>query len=146
MLAPLGGASLSGVAPDSVEPGVSAQEISDVYASIDSGDSRTQQQFVDELDVNVIVRRFGVTAQVAVDQMGVYADFRGITDYWSAQERIDGARARFMELPPEVRERFGNDPGYLIEAATQLPAEDFAKLMDPPKAVEPPAPPPPSAG
>lgn len=138
-----GGAPVWGlVSEESVVPGLTAVEVSDLTSSVDAGGSPTQQQFREEVDVNVIVSRFGVGRQVAVDTMGVYGDFTGIFDYESALARIEGAQARFMSLPAEVRERFQNDPGRLVRAAQDLSEEDFAKLMDPPKveAAPPPVP------
>lgn len=137
------------VSDASVRPDLTAEEVSDLTATFtDETDvSYTQQQFADEVDINTIVRRFGVTPQVALDRMGVFADFSGVYDYQSALEKVQGARDRFMSLPPEVREAFRNDPGILIEAATTLPAEEFMRIMDP-KAPEvvPPEVPPPSGG
>lgn len=132
---PPGGASIFGVSEASVEPGYSAAHVSDLTASENDGVSIVQQQFGDEVDINTIVRRFGLTGARAMDVMGVYGDFTGILDYESAVKRIEGAQERFATLPPEVRERFGNDPGKLIDLATALSEEEFAKLMDPPKAV-----------
>lgn len=122
----------------SADPRYTARELSDLTSSVDEGGSLVQQQFHDEVDVNVIVRRFGIGQPVALNTMGVYADFTGIYDYESAMERVRGAEERFMRLPPEVRARFENDPGRLIDAATLLSESEFAKLMDPPAAVVPP--------
>lgn len=119
---------------ESADPRYSARELSDLTAFVDPGGSPVQQQFRDEVDVNVIVHRFGIGQPVALNTMGVYADFTGIYDYESALERIKGAQDRFMLLPAEVRSRFANDPGQLISAATTLSAEEFGKLMDPPVA------------
>lgn len=114
---------------------VSSFELSDDTANPGGGESIVQQQYLDETDVNVIVRRFGISQLAAQNAMGVYGDFTGIYDYESAVARIEGAQERFMRLPAEVRDRFRNDPGLLIRAANELSPEDFAKLMDPPKAV-----------
>lgn len=118
-----------------------SEDLSVLLASIDSGDTPVQQQFGEEVDINVIVRRFGVTAASSMQVMGVYGDFTDIENFDDAVRKVEGARARFSTLPPEVRDRFGNDPGALIEAATTRSPEEFARLMDPPK-VEPVAEPP----
>lgn len=87
-------------------------------------ESVVQQHLVDEVDINTIVRRFGITAsRPSGDVGGVYGDFTGITDFESAVEAVERAQAGFMALPAEVRERFGNDAGRLLERAQQATAE-----------------------
>lgn len=119
-----------------------AEDISSLLVNVDSDDSPTQQSFAQDADINVIVGRFGITPQVVSDRMGVYGDFTGILDFEDAVKRVEGARARFMTLPAEVRETFDNDPGQLIYAANTMSEEEFAKLMDSPKADAPKADPP----
>lgn len=113
--------------------------------------TRVQQQFADEVDVNTIVRRFGITRELPMWRAGgVYGDFTGIQDYDSAVEQIDRARAAFMKLDPVVREKFGNDPGNLIRMASELSEDEFLRKMggEPPQAVPdaPPGAPAPSGG
>lgn len=99
--------------------------------SIHTGsDSRVQQQYANEVDVNTIMKRYGITATAPLGPAtGVYGDFTDIEDYESAVERIRGAEARFMALPAAVRERFGNNPGELIRRAYAMPPEEFTKLF-----------------
>lgn len=90
------------------------------------GRNLVQQQFRDEADVNTIVRRFGLTPQSRpVERQGVYGDFTGITDYESAVAAIERARRSFGALPPDVRERYGNDPGRFLDEASQLSEEEL---------------------
>lgn len=122
--------------PDSLEPGLrryDAKKLSDALA-IDTTLEPTlvQQQFADEVDVNTIVRRFGITREMPFGTAeGVYADFSGVTDYQSALDKISDARERFMGLPPDVRERFNNDPGELIEFAQRVSPEEFDAAFAP---------------
>lgn len=104
--------------------------VSDAVA-VHTGDvSLVQQHFQDEVDVNTIVRRFGLTREMPFgSSQGVYGDFTGISDYESALERVRGAQDRFMTLPPEVRERFGNDPALLVRAASELSEEEFVARL-----------------
>jgi len=96
-------------------------------------ESIVQQQFRDEVDVNTIVRRFGLTGQVpAMQGPGVYGDFTGITDYESALARIEETRERFMELPPEVREQFNNNPGELARYVEGSTEEDWKRRFGAP--------------
>lgn len=95
-------------------------------------ESLVQQHFREEADINTIVRRFGMTGQMPSGVAGgVYGDFTGIEDYASAVERIERARDGFMTLPPEVRERFGNDPGRLVDLAQSLTEDEFGELVAP---------------
>lgn len=96
-------------------------------------ESKVQQHMKDEVDVNTIVRRFagGGAFPTQVNASGVYGDFTGLSDLDSALERVTSAQQRFMSLPAEVRERFGNSPIELARLATSLSEEDFAKAFAP---------------
>lgn len=131
---------LSQVEPPGLR-GYDAKEVS-VEESVHTGtETIVQQQFRDEVDINTIVRRFGVTGQMPFGaDAGVYGDFTGISDYESALSMIEGSRSRFNSLPPEVRERFGNDPGRMIEFAQSVSEEEFlaGTQPSPPPVVVPP--------
>jgi len=101
--------------------------------------SPVQQHFGDEVDINTIVRRFGMTGQMPSGVPGgVYGDFTGIEDYESARDAVDRAQAGFMALPADVREKFGNDPGMLIAYAQGVPFEQLeAELRGEASNVEP---------
>jgi len=95
--------------------GYDVKAVSLATSSPGGGVDIVQQQFRDEVDVNTIVKRFGLTGQFPVSSLeGVYGDFTGITDYESAVSAIEAAERSFMQVPPDVRERFGNDPGRLL--------------------------------
>lgn len=110
--------------------------------AVDTGeDTLVQQQFGVEADINTIVRRFGIsrTMPFGAASPGVFGDFTGIQDYEDAVARIDKSRAAFMKLPAEVRERFANDPGRLVEFASSVDEAGFRAVVFP----EPPVPVPP---
>lgn len=114
-----------------------SRELSDETSVHTGSESLVQQHFADEVDINVIMRRFGVTRSLPLGPAtGVYGDFTGISDFDSAVERVRGARDAFMKLPADVRERFNNDPGTLIRAAEELPEAEFLQLYEGPPAVE----------
>lgn len=77
----------------------------------------TQQQFAEEVDINTIVKRFGLTGQlpenVRVPEYGDYTE--AVTDYQTALNMVIEADEAFMKLPGAVRERFGNNPQKLLE-------------------------------
>lgn len=95
-------------------------------------ESFVQQSMKNEVDINTIVRRYGLTGGLPVGAtVGVYADFSGIEDYDSAIAAIERAAVGFMKLPPEIRERFGNDPGQLAAFAAQANEADFVEALKP---------------
>lgn len=108
--------------------------VSDAARTPGGGVMMTQQHFAEEADIETIVRRFGLTGQFPSSvTAGVYGDFTGITDYESAEETIRRTHERFMLLPAELREKFGNDPGRLVEFAAANSLEDLEALTRPPQ-------------
>lgn len=120
---------------------------------VDPGtESFVQQQFANEVDINTIVRRFGLTkALPAGVTPGMYGDFTGIHDYQSALELLERVDEGFMRLPAELRDRFQNDPARLVsyvdglseselEAAFRPPAPDPVPVPAPAAPVAPPGP------
>lgn len=84
---------------------------SDESALICRDVSLTQQSEMESADINVIMRRFGVTGQLPQGvRMPTYGDFTGIGDFRSAVEAMDAAQESFMQMPAGVRDRFKNDP------------------------------------
>ena len=80
--------------------------------------SRTSQAFVQESDINWIVENFtrspdALASNTRTPQFGDFTDLP--TDYHSALNQVRNADAMFMGLPANVRSRFGNDPGKLLE-------------------------------
>lgn len=75
-----------------------------------------QQNFALECDINEIVRRFGLTGELptnlAVPQQG---DFDQVYDFHSALNMLKASEEAFAMLPADVRFRFGNDAGKLVE-------------------------------
>lgn len=81
----------------------------------DPEDTRTQESFERECDINEIVRRFGLTGSVPENfRMPLSGDFTGVSDFHSAVNAVVAAEQSFMALPAEVRARFSNDPAQLI--------------------------------
>ena len=80
-------------------------------------ESLAQQSFKDECDINVIVKRFGLTGTMPESvQTPVYADFTDlVTDYHSAMDLVLRADEAFMSLPAAVRVTFNNDAGAFVD-------------------------------
>lgn len=74
-----------------------------------------QQNFKDEVDINTIVERFGLTGQLPDNvRIPQYGDFVDVVDYHTAMNKVIEAREGFMSLPATIRARFNNDPGELV--------------------------------
>jgi len=74
-----------------------------------------KQSFKDEVDINTIVKRFGLTGQLPSDvRVPQYADFVEVTDYHTAMIQVRAAQEAFMEMPANVRARFHHDAGELV--------------------------------
>jgi len=84
--------------------------------TINEEPSKTQQQFGPECDINNIMEKYHKTGQVThlAQFRGNYADFTEITDFHSMQDTVAYARSAFELLPAELRLRFKNDPGELL--------------------------------
>lgn len=93
-----------------------ADEVSRETAYYDDTPSKTDQSFAEEVDINTIVKRFGLTGEMPQQvAMPTYADFReAVTDYHTALLMLRQADDAFMSLPAELRARFHNDAGELV--------------------------------
>lgn len=83
--------------------------------------SLTQQHYKDEVDINVMMRRMGVTdgaiippyfhESVLIDH---FADFSEAPDFRTSMDQLKEATDAFNQLPAALRRRFGNDPVELM--------------------------------
>lgn len=107
--------------------------------AVDTGrETYTQEQYANEVDINTIVRRFGLTREMPSGVAGgAYGDFTGIYDYESALAAVERARSGFLALDPEVRERFDNDPGRYIEYVDGLDDDELGPEVGGPAPVVP---------
>ena len=79
-------------------------------------ESRTQQSFTEECDINTIVRRFNLTGTLPVAARApTYGDFSEVMDYQTALNAIIAAEDSFMTLPAEIRKKFNNDAGAFVD-------------------------------
>lgn len=79
--------------------------------------SLTQQQFKDECDINNIMKKFASTGEFThvTSNKGIYADFTEIKDYQSMLDTVIYADHAFNTLPAELRKRFNNNAGELLD-------------------------------
>lgn len=78
------------------------------------GVSLTAQEYKDESDINVILKRYAAGDNTVVRSSGVFADVSALGDFQSSLEVVRRATEDFAALPADIRERFGNDPAALV--------------------------------
>lgn len=92
-----------------------SDELSDATGLKCEDESLTEQDHLEETDINYIADRFmktGMAPQVL--NMPSYGEFAGVFDFQSAMNLINEAKQEFMSLPAKLRSRFNNDPQELI--------------------------------
>lgn len=93
----------------------------DRYLKIDCSKDkiRTKQSFKKEVNINTIMAKFAKTGMITPEALAVrqavFGDVSSIGDFHDCQNRILEAKDAFMTLSAEVRTRFGNDTGQLLE-------------------------------
>lgn len=101
----------------------------------------TLQGPAEECDINVMVRRFGVTGQLpVVDRKPLFGDFSQAVDFQTALNMVRAAELEFSKLPSEVRRAIDNDPAKLERWIADPENEAMAKklgLIETPAPVEP---------
>jgi hypothetical protein len=79
----------------------------------------TKQSFKDECDINQIMKRYEMTGSidpVLLEQReAAFADFTGIEDFHTMQNRILSAEKMFATLPAPLRSRWNNQAAELVE-------------------------------
>jgi len=94
--------------------------------------SKTQQQFRDDVNLNTIVKRFGITDGAippgATDPR-YFGDFSDAVDFRDSLDKTKEAIDRFNALPAEIRRQFDNNPIYLHDwIMNEGNAEEAVKL------------------
>lgn len=86
-------------------------------ASENTERSMAHPEFQAECDINNIMKRYQSTGefQHLTSRQGRYADFSEIKDYQSMCDQVLYAEQAFMSLPAEIRSRFRNNPGELLQ-------------------------------
>lgn len=79
--------------------------------------SLAEQSEKDDADINVLLKRFGVTGQLpAANSIPIVTngDFVAAMDCQGAMDMIRRATESFMDLPAEVRQEFNHDPARFV--------------------------------
>lgn len=97
-------------------------------ALVCSDGTRTLQSQKEDADINVIVKRFGITGMLPQrNVMPLSEDFSdGVFDFQSALNMLKAAKDSFMSLDADIRARFNNDPARFIKFAEDK--ENLAEL------------------
>ncbi len=97
---------------------------------IHTGDvSRTKQAMRDEVDINLIMKRYVKTGLIDhFAQHGSEYGFASSVDFHEAMNVVTKADQMFDALPGKVRSRFGNDPAEFLDFV-QNP-ENHAELVE----------------
>lgn len=85
-----------------------------------SGESKTQQHHVELVKVQNLIKQYdrsGVLTHVA-QGVAHYGDYSKVNEYQQYLDFVNAANSLFAELPSNIREKFGNDPGQFFEYAT----------------------------
>lgn len=79
--------------------------------------SMTQQQFIQDCDVNHIMDKFLKTGTITHmrREPGYYLDLVDMPDYQQSLQTVINAQNSFMELDAKVRLKFENDPQKFID-------------------------------
>lgn len=85
--------------------------------TINNEPTKTQQQFKDQCDINLIMKKYRETGQISHlrNSQGQYLDVSELPSYQEALNTLITANNSFASLSSEVRKRFGNDPKNMIE-------------------------------
>jgi len=93
-----------------------AMEFSNECSVKDFGESLTVQSMSEDADINVIMKRYGVTGKMPEDgRVPEYQDFEDIFDFQSAQNAVIAGQRAFDAYPWELRARFSNSPQRFLE-------------------------------
>lgn len=80
------------------------------------GESMTQQHLGPDTDINVMVRRFGLTGEFPVRrEVAAYGEFDEAMDFQTLLHNVKAGEEMFSRVPAEIRGKFGNDAGAFLE-------------------------------
>ena len=120
---------------------VAASDASAIHFDADKEPSMTKQAFVDECDINTILRGFEKSGAIThyTDRTPRYGDFSNPVDYQTAMNLVIEAHDAFASLPARVREKFHNDPQEYLEFCSDEKNRDemiALGIIDPPSPPE----------
>ena len=110
-------------------------EVSKNTALVSDSETLTQQNFRDETDLNIMIRKYGVLPVSEVN----WKEFDATVipqDYQQLQNMLREADQAFMDLPAEVRKAADNDPQKFLAMVESQQAEIKKQERESAKAVK----------
>lgn len=94
-----------------------------LYSEIYFGPSLTQQQFKEDCDINLVLKKYGVHHDYVPGQVAIgIENFRDLSiapkDLTEAMAIVQHANESFMDLPAELRRAVGDDARVLLELSS----------------------------
>lgn len=85
--------------------------------AIDPDEDVTVQSDKDDSDINVLVKRFGLTTDTfeLASNLAYYGDFTDLRDLPTTLNAVRESQEAFDALPSRLRERFANSPIHLLD-------------------------------
>lgn len=101
-----------------------------VHGRETDGVSKAVQASKDECDINVLVRRFGITGIInGVERPPPLTEFGNVFDFQSAMNVLRDAEASFSQVPAAVRRRFDNNPAEFVKfCSDEANLEEMRKM------------------
>lgn len=104
---------------------------------VNDSPSLTRQEFKEECDLGLILKRFSKTPQgrAALANASGFAegtrfdDVSMVPDFRAARDAVNAANAKFMALPAIVRRRFDNDPAAFLDFCQNPANLDEARVL-----------------
>lgn len=93
--------------------------------------SQADPQYASDCDINHIVNQAlrGSVPDHLIRSEGSYGDVSEFGDFRRMMDIVDRGKSAFMDVPSEIRARFGNDPRAFFEFATNpANAPEMVKL------------------
>lgn len=85
----------------------------------------TRQEFKEETDINVLLKKFGLNQQ---SRPLIYGEYDYTVDYQQALQSVEEARRAYMRMPQEIRDKYPNTKSMLDGMATGALAKDLEDL------------------
>lgn len=108
-----------------------------------AGESKTQQHFREEVDINNIVEKFKRTGRLdgVPNAQPQYGDISAL-DFMTMQKAVTRMNAWFMKQPAKIRNLFNNSPAqyleYIQDPTNKAEAQKLGLLPPDPKPATPP--------
>jgi len=111
----------------SYDPDANSDENSHVVTKAD--EDMTVQSYKEDTDINVMIRRFGISAVAKAQDPGYYDFTNAPADYMEALNAINEADRRFATVPAEIRARHENNPAKFAAWLGDKANEDEARKL-----------------